>query len=210
MVVLWMSANAAGESGGQPVVIYGTNPSNLQSGTMAQASNTYSIADLCGAPANQSENFLDPGYTHIHLLDGLQLNTTYYYSVGMLDGEKQQWGKVQSFKTSPGIGKDIPARAFLFGDLGIDVPFSTDLEMQPPAVQTIKWIQHTLNKYPNDNWVLNHIGMNSYCSSLCVTIRFCNCFPCPQIGLTFGELDKTFFRRYKLRSRICMDLGLLP
>ena len=64
------------------VVKYGTDPSAMSEVIMGNISKTYTAADMCNAPANDVNNFVDPGYIHDVLLTNLTPGTKYYYSYG--------------------------------------------------------------------------------------------------------------------------------
>ena len=63
-------------------VKYGTDPSAMSEVIMGNISKTYTAADMCNAPANDVNNFVDPGYIHDVLLNNLIPGTRYYYSYG--------------------------------------------------------------------------------------------------------------------------------
>eukprot|EP00297_Palpitomonas_bilix_P003231 CAMPEP_0113871810 /NCGR_PEP_ID=MMETSP0780_2-20120614/2852_1 /TAXON_ID=652834 /ORGANISM="Palpitomonas bilix" /LENGTH=571 /DNA_ID=CAMNT_0000857247 /DNA_START=277 /DNA_END=1992 /DNA_ORIENTATION=- /assembly_acc=CAM_ASM_000599 len=164
MTISWVTNQdtSTSQEGGYPIVIYGTDPNNMQAGQYESRAETFVASDMCGAPANLSEYFLDPGYLHVATLTGLEPNTVYYYSVGVLDGEKQLWTPIESFVSSPGVGPDVPVKSFLFGDMGIDVPFTTEVLTEPPSSATLYWMEQRLKKDAKSNWIVNHFGDTSY------------------------------------------------
>ena len=65
MSVTWQDKNVS-----ECNVVYGTSPNSLSTSTIATA-RTYTRAEMCGAPANQSSHWVDPGTAppcHTHLI----------------------------------------------------------------------------------------------------------------------------------------------
>lgn len=87
-------------SAGVPIALFGTssNPSDKVEGT----STTFGVDDLCGAPANSTGYFCDPGQLHTIVLRRLQPSTTYHYKVGVTFGQGIVWREqILQFQSPP-------------------------------------------------------------------------------------------------------------
>lgn len=108
MRVMWIS----GTPGGVPTVRFGSSPTSLSrvaTGTNA----TYSLADMCDAPANDPSNWVDPGQINTVDLRNLTVGADTYYSVGTAaDG----FSPVRSFHVGPRTPGQV--RMLIFGDSG--------------------------------------------------------------------------------------------
>ncbi|GAM20511.1 hypothetical protein SAMD00019534_036860 [Acytostelium subglobosum LB1] len=171
MRVVWISG-----SDDTPYVYVGNSPSNITT-KFTGDSFTYSIGDMCDAPANDPKYFKDPGYFHDVKLEHLEENTEYFYYVG---SEKDGNSQVYSFISSPYVGSE--AYFIAFGDLGVNTPFiAATSDMQTPAPKTVANIYQTitapfsnsplaqkLGKKPTNglntppSWSILHIGDISY------------------------------------------------
>eukprot|EP00300_Choanocystis_sp_HF-7_P024926 c26527_g1_i1.p1 GENE.c26527_g1_i1~~c26527_g1_i1.p1 ORF type:complete len:585 (+),score=128.53 c26527_g1_i1:97-1755(+) len=148
MRIQWTTATA-----GTPTVEYGT-VSHAYTESAKGNSSTYTIDDLCAPPANLTSNFLNPGMLHSAVMTGLTPGRKYYYRFG--DPNNGGWSDEASFIASPGAGANIPIDILVFGDLGIDVPWTATIEMQPPALQTMHWLSKSVAT------LVLHIGDISY------------------------------------------------
>eukprot|EP01132_Coremiostelium_polycephalum_P000616 gene616-765_t len=121
-----------------PMVFYGTDSSNLDN-FVTGTSVTYSIDQMCGYPANSTNYFKDPGYTHDVVMTGLQPLTTYYYYYGSkADGFSSVFTFVSQSNTN------TEAFVVAFGDLGANFPFVAAVETQFPSTQTVAGIYNTV------------------------------------------------------------------
>jgi hypothetical protein len=75
MMVQWVTRDA-----GKPSVRWGNASGQLMHTALGDSS-TYTAADLCGAPANTS-GWMDPGWLHGAVMEGLQPGTRYWYQYG--------------------------------------------------------------------------------------------------------------------------------
>ena len=98
--------------------------------TATGVSRTFAISDMCGAPANESASWVDPGLQHDVLLTNLPPNTTISYvygsavaAMGPHPGAGRAapgWSANFSFHTGPRLrGR---TRFLAFGDMGVCVP----------------------------------------------------------------------------------------
>ena len=99
-----------------PLCQYGVSPTALtlqQNGT----STTYKASDMCEGKANITgpQNFIDPGYMHTVLLEGLLPSTTYYYRVGT---NEHGWSAVYSFTNRP-ADENANVHIIAYGDMGV-------------------------------------------------------------------------------------------
>jgi len=105
---------------GTPIAMYGL--SNNQMDTKSEGkSHTYTSQDLCGAPANQTEagKFQPPGFFHVVVLTGLNLNESYSYKVGLASGQGVIWSDIHSFHSSLPVGQHKePFSYAVYGDQG--------------------------------------------------------------------------------------------
>lgn len=120
-------------------------------------SSTYTRADMCAAPANETIHFINPGrggagqavetaaelmnrncagYTHDAVMTNLKLNTRYYYVFG---DPSTGWSDEFSFLSSPGVGPDVHVHSVVYGDLGVRIPFDIQTTQQSPAAKTVHW-----------------------------------------------------------------------
>ena len=106
-----------GTSSTTPVVYYGLSRDKLNLSATG-ISNTYTISDLCGPPANTSAFFINPGFLHDVLLTNLKPKTTYYYRFGS-DGALS---KVKHFKSAIVPGDVAPFKFIMYGDMGLSPP----------------------------------------------------------------------------------------
>eukprot|EP01133_Synstelium_polycarpum_P003997 gene3997-4627_t len=123
-----------------PKVYYGTtsNPKTLAEGTTT----TYTIDQMCEAPANNPNYWKDPGFIHDVVLTGLHPNTHYYYYFG---SHASGYSKLYTFVSAPSVGEE--AYFIAYGDLGLDVEgFIGYGAMQGPAPKTIANIYNTISE----------------------------------------------------------------
>jgi len=121
-----------------PVVVYGLSDelspgaSNLSVGSTT----TYSASDMCGAPANVREpgKFISPHSLHSVVMTNLELDTRYYYKVGLMkwdyatnaviEGDRDVWSDVKSFLSPMPAGAaltkdDEPLSYIVYADQGV-------------------------------------------------------------------------------------------
>lgn len=124
---------------------YSYNPFKLD--RTANASGiTYAITDLCAAPANESSNFLDPGYIYTAVMTELEYGRNVWYSYG---SPSAGWSTPTLFH----MGQKDPSvfRFIAFGDLGVT-------PKQAPAELSALRMQEHLNTTD----LVVHIGDISY------------------------------------------------
>ncbi|KAK9107374.1 hypothetical protein Syun_023385 [Stephania yunnanensis] len=117
----------------------------------------YEREDMCGAPANGSVGWRDPGWVHDGVMRNLKKGIRYYYKVGSDSGG---WSDTHSFISRDGdSGETI---AFLFGDMGTSTPYNTFLRTQEESKSTIKWILRDIESLGEKPAFISHIGDLSY------------------------------------------------
>eukprot|EP01027_Heterolobosea_sp_BB2_P023903 GEZU01035949.1.p1 GENE.GEZU01035949.1~~GEZU01035949.1.p1 ORF type:complete len:300 (+),score=80.26 GEZU01035949.1:100-999(+) len=94
MIVMWVS-NVADE----PTVQYGLKSNYYHESVKAFQSKTYTIDDMCGAPANETMDWRNPGLFHTARLSDLLPNTVYYYRFG--DLKHGVFSEESYFRTKP-------------------------------------------------------------------------------------------------------------
>lgn len=109
MRVMWVSGTME-----SPVVQYGVDPSTM-SVVKGNISKTYTAADMCSEPANDTNAFVDPGYIHDVLLTNLKPGTRYYYSYG----SEKAMSPIHHFNTAPPVGSANTFTALVYGDMGV-------------------------------------------------------------------------------------------
>ena len=70
-----------GTSQGDGYVVYGTSPSALTQKALAR-SYTYTVDELCGSPANETANWVDPGYMYTAVMTNLTQGDNVFYAYG--------------------------------------------------------------------------------------------------------------------------------
>ena len=108
-----------GDEQGTPVARYsreGSKKDHKATGT----TKTYIAADMCEAPANETEagKFQPPGMLHAVRLTNLEPNTVYQYKVGLAHGLGITWSDSFSFTTPPLTGDQGPYSMIVYGDQG--------------------------------------------------------------------------------------------
>eukprot|EP00253_Pinus_taeda_P001359 PITA_01359 len=137
-------------------VRYGLDEEEL--GSVAEASSvTYTRSEMCDAPANTSLGWRDPGYIHDAVMRGLEQGKRYFYQVGSDEGG---WSSIQSFVSSDKDSDETVA--FLFGDMGVSVPYRTFLWTQEESKLTVKWLKRDLEELGDKATFISHIGDISY------------------------------------------------
>lgn len=123
--------------------------------------------------------FYHLGEFHEVVLENLEPATAYQYRVSLTTpsstetvskpsgnytvvNKPRYLSKSYRFVSSPGVGPDIPANIFAFGDLGIGMPFNSDVEQQPPSVETVRNMRNVLDSQPDTPALVMHIGDISY------------------------------------------------
>lgn len=135
---------------GRSIVIYSTDWNVTQTPSLTAIprqfslqlgnSTTYKASDLCAPPANMEEpgKFMDPNMLHTVIMTDLQLDTTYYYKVGILSSrddpildssslENVVWSKIITFQSPLPAGytttyrknKQAPMTIIVYADQGI-------------------------------------------------------------------------------------------
>jgi hypothetical protein len=111
--VSWTSAQGAGEA--NHVVEWGAAAGSLDRTTPASSTHTYTPADLCGFPANES-GFRSPGYFHEAVLPlGESYPTRWYYRVG---SATFGWSKVRSFASPAPASPHAALSLVVTADMG--------------------------------------------------------------------------------------------
>ncbi|XP_072951813.1 probable inactive purple acid phosphatase 2 [Typha angustifolia] len=117
----------------------------------------YERKDMCDFPANASIGWRDPGFIHDGVMNDLEKGRRYYYKVGSDSGG---WSDIRSF-----ISRDSDSNetiAFLFGDMGTYVPYSTFYRTQEESKSTVKWILRDIEALGDKPAFVSHIGDISY------------------------------------------------
>lgn len=140
MTITWVS-NATT----QPEVRWGSSPLLLLHSAPATGI-TYTIGDMCAAPANEKQNFLDPGMIYTALLTDLPYGQPVYYQYGSQQGG---FSNITKFHVvEPGT---LPFNFIAFGDMGVNPG-------QPPAqLSTLHMLEHI-----ETTDMVVHIGDISY------------------------------------------------
>lgn len=133
MLVQWTSKN-----GTLPFVRFGYRPGKLIFSIPA-TTETYTRAQLCGAPAN-AEGWIDPGQLHTAVLSGLTPETRYYYAVGTgLGTHLERLSEVHSFLSHPGVGPDLSVSVLAVADQGVGEPDGARAAMEyQPALRVAR------------------------------------------------------------------------
>eukprot|EP00249_Psilotum_nudum_P019448 c27256_g1_i1 orf=818-2812(-) len=140
----------------QSYVRYGPETDRLDSTTEASFM-TYRQFDMCDAPANTNKGWREPGYIFDGLMENLEPGKQYFYQVGSDEGG---WSKVFSFISA---SSDLDETfAFLFGDMGVSIPYTTFLWTQAEAKNTMKWLMRDLVELREKPSFISHIGDISY------------------------------------------------
>ncbi|KAJ6843305.1 putative inactive purple acid phosphatase 2 [Iris pallida] len=151
MRVMWITGERS-----ENWVRYGVEEGRL--GNVEKATvGRYERGDMCDFPANASLGWRDPGWIQDGVMKGLEKGRKYYYQVG---SDKGGWSDIHSF-----ISRDNDANetiAFLFGDMGTAVPYSTFYRTQDESRSTVKWILHDLESIGDKPVFISHIGDISY------------------------------------------------
>jgi hypothetical protein len=122
---------------------------------------TYSIADMYEKPATDPKFFFDPGRFREGLLTGLQPSLRYHYRI--VNDQKKVLSKSFSFISAPYVGSpDSYTDLYIFGDLGVALPFFTTVQQQTPSAKTTTSIETQLAQNPNKHASLLLIGDLSY------------------------------------------------
>ena len=137
-----------------PVVRYGISPRDLSHVTSG-AWRTYGQGDICGPMANLTMYFLDPGFLHDVLLEGLEPGTRYFYKYGG-GSEGSKFSQVRSFTTPPVHGADKTVKFVIYGDM--------DITAHPGAETTASRL--TREAEENQLGFVLHIGDISYAEGL--------------------------------------------
>eukprot|EP01133_Synstelium_polycarpum_P015456 gene15456-18338_t len=171
MRVNWISGHASDT----PFVFWGLTPQTMNN-TASGTTRTYTVDQLCGSVASSSTYFRDPGMINDAVMTGLTPSTQYYYYVG---SESTGTSKVYNFISAPEISTE--AYVIAFGDLGLQVPFIGNFDLQQPAIMTVANM-YTVMTAPFDEspftkklglvsavgdntqppWNIHHIGDISY------------------------------------------------
>ena len=126
MRVQWTSGTSS-----VPMVWYGFTADQLN-WTATGVSRTYTASDMCGSPANESINFIDPGFLHDVLLTGLHPSTLYYYQYG----SEGVVSEVRVFTSSPALGGHQTLKIITYGDMSVT----------PGAMDTVRLVGEEVDK----------------------------------------------------------------
>ncbi|KAG9439766.1 hypothetical protein H6P81_019931 [Aristolochia fimbriata] len=136
-------------------VKYGKDKDGLKWNARAEVTR-YERSDMCDSPANAS-GWRDPGFIHDAVMKNLKKGKRYYYMVGSDAGG---WSEIHSFISRNQDSDET--YAFLFGDMGTWLPYSTFLRLQEESVATVKWILRDIEALDDTPSFISHIGDISY------------------------------------------------
>eukprot|EP00268_Persea_americana_P063700 TRINITY_DN8292_c0_g2_i1.p1 TRINITY_DN8292_c0_g2~~TRINITY_DN8292_c0_g2_i1.p1 ORF type:complete len:642 (-),score=83.02 TRINITY_DN8292_c0_g2_i1:437-2362(-) len=151
MRVLFVTADGA-----ERFVNYGLEAGRLEETARAEVKR-YERRDMCDAPANESLGWRDPGFIHDGVMRNLKKGRRYFYRVG---SDASGWSAIHSFMSRDGSSDETIA--FLFGDMGTSVPYSTYLRTQEESISTVKWILRDIEALGDKPAFVSHIGDISY------------------------------------------------
>lgn len=155
MMVSWTSNRS---SEGTPGIFYGSGTiSNLTVAANTQV--TYSASDMCTAPANDTENFRDPGYTFTAVIAGLTPGEPFWYQVGHFPNDMSEPIKAMA---APALSGFTPVSVAIFGDMGVSERFGSTsfAKVYPQANRTATYLEAAVTRGDVDLVVL--IGDLSY------------------------------------------------
>jgi len=145
-----------------PSLQWGLSPDNLSKTVMQVFTETYTAADMCGAPANGT-GFHDPGFLHSAIIQGMPFNTKIYYQVG--DESSGSKSDILSFY-SPLHPNAREAEFIIFGDLGqVETDGSNEASQMDGSILTTRAIAKDLADGTiqlNKSAIILHIGDISY------------------------------------------------
>ncbi|KAH7516065.1 hypothetical protein FEM48_Zijuj10G0095200 [Ziziphus jujuba var. spinosa] len=144
------------EDGGERLVRYGEGRDSLGDVAVARVSR-YEREDMCDSPANSSIGWRDPGFIHDGVMKNLKNGVRYYYQVG---SDSKGWSAIHSFVSRNRDSDETIA--FLFGDMGTSIPYSTFLRTQEESISTVKWILRDIEALGDKPAFVSHIGDISY------------------------------------------------
>ncbi|KAJ4960792.1 hypothetical protein NE237_020702 [Protea cynaroides] len=142
--------------GKENLVKYGEREDGLDEVAQTEV-RTYEQSDMCDSPANESVGWRDPGCIHDGVMRNLKQGKRYYYKVGSDDGG---WTSTHTFVSRNRDSDETIA--FLFGDMGTSVPYSTFLRSYDESKSTLKWITRDLEALGDKPAFISHIGDISY------------------------------------------------
>lgn len=131
MRVTWNSPFSSSEA---PTVMWGTSSGSYPNSASA-STNTYSRADMCGAPANTDFGWFEPYYWQSAVMTGLIPGATYYYRYGSTaNGFSDEY----SFTAMAAPNPSRPLNWCIFADIGVtDFDETQDHWDEPDAWSTM-------------------------------------------------------------------------
>ena len=150
-----LRVNWASSESEAPIVKWGSDPSKMEHVATGNTT-TYTIADMCGAPANETKWWVDPGLLHTAVMTGLTKGTDVYYQVGGTNGKMSGvQGPVHVGPRSRQV-EDAALTFVAFGDLGVSSAAS--VASAGVAFNTSMLLQRLVNETD----VIVHVGDISY------------------------------------------------
>ncbi|RWR73001.1 Phosphoesterase domain-containing protein [Cinnamomum micranthum f. kanehirae] len=143
------------DNGSERFVNYGLEVRRLEERARAEV-RRYEQWDMCDAPA-KSLGWRDPGFIYDGVMRNLKKGRRYFYRVG---SDTSGWSAIHSFMSRDGDSDETIA--FLFGDLGTSVPYTTFVHTQDESKSTVKWILRDIEALGNKPAFVSHIGDISY------------------------------------------------
>jgi len=147
-----------------PSLNWGTSPDKLDNTIMRVYTSTYEAKDMCAAPATTKGFNTPPGYMHWAIIEGLQPNTKYYYTVG--DESSGSQSEVLSFYSPPRPEPTEDVDFVIFGDLGqVEIDGSNEASQMEGSILTTMALEADVRDglIPTDKAAaIFHIGDISY------------------------------------------------
>jgi hypothetical protein len=162
MRVMFESASALS----RPAVRFGTSADALSTTVTGSCAVPYTIDDMCFPPANDPKVFFSPGHICDVVMTGLAPATQYFYQYGSLDLDL--WSEMRSFTSAPVAGPGSTVSLFMYGDMGVSLPFLSRANYSYPPAEATRQLMLSIMKDPSISpfrsppTMAYHIGDISY------------------------------------------------
>ena len=140
MRVMWTTAT----DGAGSRVEYERADGSGQRQTALGSAEAYTAGDMCNAPANASVGFVPVGQLHTVALEALAPATLYRYRIATARGFTP-W---TSFVSPPPVGANVSVDVVLFGDMGVQTPYTHTefwynygVRQQPAAPRSLRLVE---------------------------------------------------------------------